>query len=140
MKSLRIAIYLSIFLRFARRILSSATSDGQGGTFCICDFGDLPYIVVSPAMDNYGPADDARSRAHQGYYRFRKESAIAALSARTGRSVISLREAADWKPCEFGFMYRKGGPSYPHTKEVDRAVQRIRRMRDAIQGIRGQPS
>ena len=86
MKSIRIAIYLSIaihFLRMTARKLSPApkpvmppeapgdTQDSTPRVFCFTHYQYSPIVLLCVAKDHYGPKNDIKSEYGKGYTRFR---------------------------------------------------------------------
>lgn len=143
MKSLRIAIYLSIlihFLRMTARKLSPApklamppeapgdTQDSTPRVFCFTHYQYSPIVLLCVAKDHYGPKNDIKSDYGKGYIRFRTPEQIADIARKQHKSVLSLEEAARKFPDAYSYAFRTSGPYYPHRTQTNDAARQIRKL------------
>jgi hypothetical protein len=128
MTSIRIAIYASIVMHFARRILSRIIPDNTPRVFCFTHYQYSPIVLLCVAEDSCGPKNDMRSEYGKGYIRFRTPEQIADIARKQHKSVLSLEEAARKFPDAYGDAFRTSGPYYPHRTQTNDAARQIRKL------------
>lgn len=128
MKSLHIAIYASIVLHFARRILSRIIPDDTPRVFCFTHLQYTPIVLLCVAKDHYGPQNDIRLNSGNGYLRFRTTRQIADIARKHHKPVLSLEEAARKFPKAYEYAFRTSGPYYQHRAQTNDAAIQIRKL------------